>query len=176
MTLTRLVARPLLASTFVVGAVHALRNAEAAAAQAKPVTDKVVGLARRSAPGAPVPTDPVTLVRLNAAVQLVGAAALATGRAPRLSAMLLAASLVPSTFARHRFWEETEPAARAEQRTRFVANASVLGGVLLAGVDTEGRPGVAWRARRAAKDVRREARQLAKGARHEARLAKAQLT
>ena len=175
MTLTRLIARPLLASTFVVGAVTALKNAEASAAQAKPVTDKVVALAKRSAPGVPVPTDPVTLVRLNAAVQIAGAAALATGRAPRLSAMLLAGSVVPTTLARHRFWEETLPAARSEQRAQFVKNASVLGGLLLAGVDTEGRPGVAWRARRAAKDVRREARTLAKGARREAQLAKAQL-
>jgi hypothetical protein len=51
-----------------------------------------------------------------------------------------------------------------------------VGGLLIAGVDTEGKPGVAWRARRAAKDVRREARTLAHQARTEARLAKAQLT
>ena len=176
MTMTRLIARPLLASTFVAGAVNALKNAEASAERAKPVTDKIVSLAHRAAPNAPVPTDPVTLVRLNAAVQLVGAFALATGRAPRLSAMLLAGSLVPTTLAGHRFWEETEPAARGQQRVAFVKNASVMGGLLLAGVDTEGRPGVAWRARRAAKDVRRETTHLAKEARREAKLARAQLT
>ena len=76
----------------------------------------------------------------------------------------------------HAFWEETDPQARAMQRLQFAKNTSVLGGLLLAGVDTEGRPGLAWRARRAAKDVRREAKQVAKAARHEARLAKAQLT
>ncbi|CAA9368918.1 MAG: hypothetical protein AVDCRST_MAG32-389 [uncultured Nocardioides sp.] len=176
MTITRLIARPLLASTFVVGAVNALKNAEASAVRAKPVTDRIVSLAQRSAPNAPVPTDPVTLVRLNAAAQLAGAAALATGRAPRIGSLVLAATLVPTTLARHRFWEETEPAARAEHRTHFAKNAAVLGGVLIAGVDTEGQPGVAWRARRAAKDVRREARQLAKATRREAKLARAQLT
>jgi putative oxidoreductase len=176
MTLTRVIARPLLASTFVVGAVNALKNAEASAARAKPVTDRMVSLAKRTAPNAPLPTNPVTLVRLNAAAQLAGAAALATGRAPRLSALVLAGSLVPTTLAGHRFWEEPEPAARKQQRMAFVKNASVLGGLLLAGVDTEGRPGVAWRARRAAKDVRREAGHLAKEARREAKLARAQLT
>ena len=40
----------------------------------------------------------------------------------------------------------------------------MLGGLLIAAVDTEGKPGVAWRTRRAAKDVRREARHLAAGA------------
>ena len=49
-------------------------------------------------------------------------------------------------------------------------------GLLLAGVDTEGKPGVAWRARRAARDVRREAKVLAKDARHEAKLVRAHLS
>ena len=62
------------------------------------------------------------------------------------------------------------------QRIHFFKNASMLGGLLLAAVDTEGKPGVAWRARRAAADVRREATGLAKDARREARLARAQLT
>ena len=51
----------------------------------------------------------------------------------------------------------------------------MLGGLLLAGVDTDGKPGLAWRARRAAKDAKREGRQLAKSARNEAKLAKAHL-
>jgi hypothetical protein len=51
----------------------------------------------------------------------------------------------------------------------------MLGGLMIASVDTEGRPGVAWRARRAAKDVRREARHLGRSARREAKLAAAQI-
>jgi uncharacterized membrane protein YphA (DoxX/SURF4 family) len=176
MTVTRLIARPMLASMFVVGGVHALRNAEAHAAKAKPVADKIVPLAQKALPAAPIPTDVTTLVRINAAAQIVAAAALATGRAPRLSSTLLAASLVPTTLAGHRFWEESDPAAKGNQRIHFFKNVSMLGGLLLAGVDTEGKPGVAWRARRAATDVRREARHLAKGARREAKLARAQLT
>ena len=101
---------------------------------------------------------------------------LATGRMPRISSAVLAATLVPTTAAGHRFWEETDPQKKAMQRVHFFKNASMLGGLLLAGIDTEGKPGVAWRARRAAADVRREARQLAKDARHQTRLARAQLT
>jgi uncharacterized membrane protein YphA (DoxX/SURF4 family) len=176
MTITRLLARPMLASIFVVGGINALRNSEAHAVKAKPVTDRVVPLAQKAVPQAPIPTDPQTLVRINAGAQLLAAAALATGRAPRLSATVLAASLVPTTFAGHRFWEETDPQAKNMQRLQFAKNASVLGGLLLASVDTEGKPGVAWRARRAAADVRREAKQVAKDARREAKLARAQLT
>lgn len=187
MTITRLVARPMLASIFVAGGISALKNAEQHAAGAKKVTDKVVPLAKQAAPGVPIPTQAITLVRVNAGVQILAAAALATGRAPRLSASVLAASLVPTTLASHSFWEETDREAKAEQRLHFIKNTSILGGLLLAGVDTEGRPGLAWRARRAAKDVRRESGHLAKDvrresghlakdARREAKLAKAQLT
>ena len=176
MTITRLVARPLLASVFLVGAVSALKDAEARAAKARKVTDPVAALANRTAPGIPFPHDPKTFVRLNAGVQLISGAAFATGRAPRMSAAILAATLVPTTIAGHAFWDETEPAAKAQQRLHFVKNTSILGGLLLASVDTDGKPGVAWRARRAALDVRREARQLAKSARREAKLARAQLT
>ena len=176
MTISRLIARPLLASIFVAGGINALRNTDAHAERAKPVTDRFVPMAQKAAPGVPIPTDARTLVRINAGAQLLAAAALATGRAPRISATLLAASLVPTTVAGHAFWAETDPQAKAQQRLNFLKNTSILGGLLLAGVDTEGRPGRGWRARRAASDVRRETRRLAKDARHEARLAKAQLS
>ena len=176
MTITRLLARPMLASIFVAGGINALRNTDANAAKAKKITDRVVPLAQQKAPGVPIPTDAATLVRINAGAQLLAAAALATGRAPRLSATVLAASLVPTTLAGHAFWDETDPQAKASQRLQFIKNTSVLGGLLLAGVDTEGRPGLAWRARRAATDVRREAKHVAKEARREAKLARAQLT
>jgi uncharacterized membrane protein YphA (DoxX/SURF4 family) len=176
MSVSRLIARPMLASMFLVGGVNALRNADELAARAKPVTDRLLPMLTKAAPQVPVPKDPVTLVRLNGAVQIGAALTLATGRAPRLSSAVLAATLLPSTAAGHRFWEESDPTAKAQERTHFFKNVSMLGGLLIAAGDTEGKPGVAWRARRAAKDARREAKHLAATARREARLAKAQLT
>jgi len=175
MTITRLLARPMLASMFVVGGVNALRNSEAHAAKAAPVTEKLVPLAERAMPQAPIPSEPVTLVRLNAVAQIAAAGMLATGRAPRISAGVLAVSLVPTTAAGHRFWEESDPDQRRNQNLHFFKNVSMLGGLLLAAVDTDGRPGLAWRARRAGRDARREARHLAATARREAKLAAAQL-
>lgn len=176
MTVTRLIARPMLASMFVAGGVSALRNAEAAADRAKPVAETMVpvaqGVARRVAPGLSVPTDPKTLVRVNAVAQIAAGLALATGRVPRLSALTLAATLVPTTAAGHRFWEESDPQARANQQTHFFKNVSMLGGLLIAGVDTDGRPGLAWRAKHAASDISREAKHVRKAARREAKLAR----
>jgi putative oxidoreductase len=176
MSLSRLIARPMLAATFVVGGVNALRNAPSLAAKSAPVTDKLMPLVHKAAPRLPVPEDPATLVRVNAGVQIAAAVALATGRAPRLSSAVLAATLVPTTVAGHRFWEVDDKAQRTQQQLHFFKNVSLFGGLVIAAGDTEGRPGVAWRARRAAKDARREARHLAKAARREAKLAKAQLT
>ncbi len=176
MTVIRLIARPMLASMFVMGGIDALTHATAKVPKAEKVTDQVPTLAERIAPGLPVPTDPATLVRINGGVQVLAGLALATGRAPRISALALAATLVPTTYAGHPFWEEKDKATRSAQRTQFLKNVSMMGGLLLAGVDTEGKPGVAWRARRAARDVRREAGQLAKQAHTEARVAKAHLS
>jgi uncharacterized membrane protein YphA (DoxX/SURF4 family) len=169
MALTRRLARPLLASVFFVGGVSALKSAEPLSDKARRVTDRLVP--RLQEAGVPVPSDPQTLVRINAVTQLVAAGALATGRAPRFSAAVLAGSLVPTTLAGHAFWDEKDPAARKAQRLQFAKNSSVLGGLILAALDTEGKPGVAWRARRAARDVRRETGRLAHDARREAKLA-----
>jgi uncharacterized membrane protein YphA (DoxX/SURF4 family) len=171
MTATRLIARPLLAATFVAGGVSALKNAPALAIKAKPVVDRIRPTLEKAAPQLPIPDDTATLVRVNAGAQILAAVALARGKAPRLSSTVLAASLLPTTVAGHQFWNETDPEAKANQKIHFFKNLSILGGLVLAAVDTEGQPGVAWRAKHAVTGARREARHVAKQAKLEARLA-----
>jgi putative oxidoreductase len=174
MAISRLFARPMLASMFIAGGLDSVRNAEQKAAAAQPVTDRLAPLLQRVVPQ--LPSDPATLVRINGAAQLAAGIALAAGKAPRISATVLAATLIPTTAAGHRFWEREDPAERAQQRVHFFKNVSMLGGLIIAAGDTEGQPGVVWRTRRAAKDARREARHLARSARREAALAKAKVT
>jgi hypothetical protein len=57
---------------------------------------------------------------------------------------------VPTTLAGHRFWEK-EGADRQQQLIHFLKNLGLVGALLLAAVDTEGKPSVGWRARRAAR-------------------------
>ena len=78
------------------------------------------------------------------------------GRLPRLSALAIAATLVPTTLAGHRFWEAEDDKDRAQQRIHFLKNVSMFGGLLIAAGDTAGRPSLAWRGRHAAKTARRE--------------------
>ena len=151
-----------------------LRNAEAMAPKAESVTGKVVPAAKKA--GVPLPEDPVTLVRINAAVQIAGALALGTGKAPRLGATLIAGSLVPTTVAGHAFWAESDPETRKAQAMQFFKNLALTGAMVVVAGDTDGKPGLAWRARRAAKDAKREGKDLAKAARAEAKLAKAKVS
>lgn len=147
--LVRRIARPLLSTIFIAGGVDALKNPSGKAQAATPLIDKSTEALPSSVTDS-VPTDAETLVKINAAVQIGGGVLLATGKAPRLASLALAGSLVPTTLAGHDFWNENDPAQRSAQRTAFLKNVSLLGGLLIASVDTEGKPSLGWRGRRAA--------------------------
>ncbi len=160
MSLVRLLARPMLSAMFLVGGYNSLRNPEGPAQRAQPVLDRVKPMVDRVAANAPFELDHPTLVRINGAVHVAAGLALATGRWPRLSASILAGTLVPTTFGGHRFWEEDDPGNRTNQMIHFTKNVTMMGGLLLAAVDTEGRPSLAWRARNQAKRARKRAGDL----------------
>jgi putative oxidoreductase len=172
MAVLRLIARPMLASIFIAEGIDSLLHpdtkAPAAEAVVRPLAEQV-----------PVVPDQVEqAVRLNGAVQLVAGSLLAIGRFPRLSAAALAASLIPTTYAGHRFWESDDKQERSQQKIHFLKNVTMLGGLLIAAGDTAGNPSVAWRSRHAAKTVKREAALTAKSvqaasAKAEAQAAKA---
>ncbi len=151
MSLLRVLGRPMLASMFVAGGLDSVRNPQNVAGLAEPVvrplTDRI----------APLPESTEDCVRLNGAVQVVGGLMLATGRLPRPAALALAVSLVPTTLAAHRFWEEEDPDRKTQQRIHFLKNLAMLGGLLIAADDTGSAPSLLWRGRHAAHDVRRDA-------------------
>lgn len=144
MALSRRIARPLLASIFVVGGWDALWNPDGKAKKAEAVSQplgETVGVDQ---------LDAKTLVRVNGAVQIGGGVLLAVGKYRRLAALALIGSIVPTTYAGHRFWEESDPTTRAQQKMQFLKNLGLLGGLILAAFDTEGEPSLGWRAKRQA--------------------------
>lgn len=173
MSLVRLIARPMLATVFVAQGMKNLRDPEPLIPAATRFAEQVGPTLQRRAPS--MPTDPKTLVRLNAGVQLGAGVALATGRFPRLAALVLAGTLVPATWMGHPFWEIDDPAQRRAQRIHAMKNVGLAGGLLLASVDTEGKPGLSWRAQRGARDARRVAKTARREARMTARRAKANI-
>lgn len=137
----RTLARPMLGSMFVLGGMDQLQNPEPKVPVADPVAPEVAETAGFG------DVDTATLVQVNGAVQVIGGLALALGKAPRTAATLLAASLVPTTLAAHRFWDEQDPNVRAQQQVHFFKNVGLLGGLLVTTQDTEGRPSATWAAK-----------------------------
>ena len=124
----RPVARSFTGSTYVLLGFDALRAPGARVEQAGPVLAAI----RK---WVPLPEDDELLVRANAAVMVAAGGLLTLGKAPRLSALALAGSLIPTTLAGHSYWEHEDPAARKIQRIQFHKNLAMIGGLLFAVLD-----------------------------------------
>jgi putative oxidoreductase len=157
MTVVRRVARPMLAAVFMTGGLDALLHPTERAKVAAPMVTKM-------SENLSVPNDPDLMVRANGATMLAGGTMLALGRFPRLAALVLALSLIPTTYAGHAFWTVKDPAAKTKQRVQFLKNIGLLGGLLLAAVDTAGKPGLAYRTRHVHAQAHRQAALTAKEA------------
>lgn len=148
--LVRRIARPLLAAPFIYGGISTLRKPQDRVPGAAPVVEKIAETADKQLP-VQVPRDVQQWVQADAAVKVAAGSLFALNKLPRLTALVLSASIVPTTLAGHRFWEHEDPTERFGQISNFLKNTGLLGGLLLAAVDTEGKPSVGYRARRSAK-------------------------
>jgi len=150
--LVRRIARPLLAAPFVVLGVDALRQPGGRVEIARPVVEKLTEQADKMLP-MQVPKDVEQWVRINAGVMVGAGTLFGLGRLPRLCALLLTGSMVPTTFAGHPYWAHEDEKTRKQQQIHFFKNVGLVGALLLAAVDTQGKPSVGWRARHAASSV-----------------------
>lgn len=165
--LLRRVARPLLAAIFVSGGIDELLNPKQKVAVTRPLIEKGQQVLPLDRVG-----DPGTIVQIDSAVKITAGLLLAFGKAPRLAATALAASLIPTTVAAHPFWEAHADDRKAQQ-AHFFTNVGLLGGLLLAAADTQGKPSIAYRSRRAKKDAARAAKVARKGGKAARKVAKA---
>lgn len=129
--LLRSAARAFTGSTYVLLGFDALRAPGGRVDLAAPVLATV----RKAVP---LPDDDELLVRANAAVMVLAGTALALGKAQRLSALALAASLIPTTLAGHSYWALEDEAERKAQRIQFHKNMAMLGGLLFAVLEQSG--------------------------------------
>lgn len=121
-------ARLLTGSTYVLLGFDALRAPGGRVDQAAPTLAAIRKVV-------PLPDDDELVVRGNAAVMVGAGALLAMGIAPRLAALALAGSLVPTTLAGHSYWALEDEAARKQQRIQFHKNMALIGGLLFAALD-----------------------------------------
>ncbi len=110
-----------------------MKHPEGRAEVVKEFLDQV----RSVVPG--LPEDNVTLVKANAAVQVGASVLFALGFGTRLTAWILAATLMPTTYAAHAYWRIEDPKLRSMQKTHFNKNLGILGGLLLAALESKKR-------------------------------------
>jgi uncharacterized membrane protein YphA (DoxX/SURF4 family) len=141
----------MLSAVFISRGVDALRSPKPAADAARPTLE---GLSKLPDPvGTNVPANAEAFARANAAVQIAGGLLLASGRLPRVASAALAVTVIPGSLGGHTFWNESDPQRKADERRAFLTDVSLIGGLIIAAVDTEGRPSLGWRGRRAAHRV-----------------------
>ena len=148
--LVRRIARPLVASSFLAEGWDAFRSPRVHVDRVEAAWTRLGH--RVDLPAAPSRRQLTTLVRAHGAVMVGAATLLALGRAPRTSALVLVGLTVPVVASEvpslpwsrggHGAADGSQPPVRWE---RLWTATSMLGAALLAAVDHEGRPGMAWR-------------------------------
>ena len=83
-------------------------------------------------------------MRLTGAAQIAGGLAMFTGIGRRAGACLAAASMLPHALAANPMGAPADK--RDAARSLFVRNLALLGAALVVSQDTQGQPGLLWRA------------------------------
>ena len=141
MTLTSFLARPLLASTFVLDGVDAVRHPERHVERYR----KVEPLLEKVGVPAMLTSDAVMVTRVAGAVSALAGGSLAAGRRQRAAALVLAAINVPLTVVNNPVWEADDAEERSRHVTGLTRGTAVAGGLFLAAADRGGRPSLGWR-------------------------------
>ncbi|NYG18286.1 putative membrane protein YphA (DoxX/SURF4 family) [Arthrobacter psychrochitiniphilus] len=138
LSIIRAIARPMLASSFIFSGLDRLRHAETTAKQLSPVLGPLSA-------ALPLDVSEKTLARALAAAQVGAGVLLAAGKFSRPAAVVLALTAGLSTVVEYRNANTDTKENRAHRRNQLSSNIALIGGALLASMDTEGRPGLAWR-------------------------------
>ncbi|SEE99449.1 DoxX family protein [Ruania alba] len=136
----RAIARPLLASVFVVDGIDAIKNADEHAALLEP-WEPLLAKVSEKVPG--IPKKRTTMVRVMGGTSVAAGALLASGKAPRLAAGVLAVVALKQTVVRYPFWS-AKGAERREKLNGFMRNGALVAGLIFAAQDRRGKPSLAW--------------------------------
>jgi len=121
--LTRAAARALLAAIFVYSGYGMFNNSE-----------RYAKLASAALPM--LPEEPM-LAKAQGATMLVAGTTLGLGILPKLSARILALTMLANTYIGHPFWKAEKPEDRRPQLVHFLKNVGLVGGLLYV---SAGRP------------------------------------
>lgn len=143
MALVRRIARPLLAAPFVVEGVRTVLRPEREIDVCPEAFESVDStLAKSSAPDF---VDARTILRASGAVAAGAGLLYAANRCPRAAAATLLLTTSVGWAGRKKVWE-LRGEERAQEIRSIVTDAGLLGGVLLAVVDHDGKPSLGYKA------------------------------
>lgn len=142
-------ARPMLASVYVADGVDVVLNSQAHVEGTQAVINRLRTVVPRKYMKK-LPEDPQVITQAVGATKVLAGSSLALGKAPRTSATVLAAISVPTIIARHAFWETQDREEKIARRQGFLTSIALLGGLAITSADTAGKPGLKWRADKAA--------------------------
>ncbi len=150
----RKLARPMVASIYIADGADTLLNTDAHVEGTEAVMRQVRSVVSRST-YKKLPQDPAQVARVIGGTKVVAGTTLALGKFPRLSAATLAAVSLPTIMARHAFWETQDVEEKTSRRQGFLTSIALLGGLFITSADTAGKPGLKWRAQKAAKKAQK---------------------
>src|SRR3984957_8031200 len=119
--LTRTAARTMLSGIFIYSGYGMVNNAERYAKQASKVL--------------PMLPDEPMLARAHGITMLAAGSTFALGIFPKLSARILALTLITNTYVGHQFWKAEKPEDRRPQLIHFLKNVGLFGGLLYVSSD-----------------------------------------
>lgn len=151
----RKIARPMLASVYIADGVDTLVNTDEHVPASKSAIKKIKAVLPPNVSGY-LPNDPELVARALGATKVGAGSLLALGKAPRLAAGTLAIASIPTILGRYAFWEADSDEEKTSRRNGFLTNVALLGGLTITSMDTAGKPGLAWRAQKAGKDVNKK--------------------
>ncbi|QGU01891.1 DoxX [Corynebacterium kalinowskii] len=146
----RKIARPMLASAFVASGADMVMNSD----EHRDGTKEMLTKLRSVVPAqyaSYIPNDPDMVTKALGGAQAASASLLALGKAPRLTSAALAAITIPTVLSRYAFWETQDAKEKQDRRNGLITNTALLGGLMIASADTQGKPGLQWRAEHAGK-------------------------
>lgn len=165
MALVRRIARPLLAAPFIFEGVRTALRPEREIDVCPEAFEAVdTALSKTSAPGF---VDVRSIIRVSGAVAAGAGVMYATNRYPRAAAAALLATTSVGWAGRKRVWE-LRGQERVQEIRSILTDAGLLGGVMLAVVDHEGRPSLGYQmnqfVERSQKAAQKKQRELEKKA------------
>lgn len=161
MSIVRIIARPLLATGFVVNGVDSFRSSSRAAQHLAPVLTAV----ERAVPQAkPAVSNSAVVAQGLAAAQVTAALAYGLGKFPRTAAMVLVSTTGLNAYLDFQASEHGTKEQKAARRSSALKNVSLVGATMLAAVDTDGKPSLAWRAEHFLNSAQKSANSIGKDA------------